>query len=254
MEMEEFIVEKTDSWASISKETGIEIKELMENNKDSKGKSVLAEGKSVNIPEKTNIKIFKAAAAKLGDTDYSKAVENGDFAAGKNKCNLFVADMVEKKGKVPFPEHQNTGLLGPFRAIKRAIMGGKRSIATAGELGNSDARLKNTRVVSKDKAVIGDIVSYRNDFLTRNIADSATGHTMIYTGKVKILKKGIDDGIPKGGGGTIGASTDQIRYRTFDYLENEEKRKDPVFRRAGGTPRPRPGIGADHYGPAYAFP
>jgi hypothetical protein len=46
-------------------------------------------------------KIVEAAQKQIGSTDWDDKVARGNFPAGKNKCNLFVHEMLNGAGRVP---------------------------------------------------------------------------------------------------------------------------------------------------------
>ena len=140
------------------------------------------------MSNKDNIKVFKWAVSKLQSEEYSYASSKGNFKQGTNKCNLFVADAYKKGANKTSPRHYSYGIIP------------RDTPATASEIydeGSSD-------ILS---GKIGDILAYKHDY------SDATGHTVIYTGNVKIK------GYPSPNGfGTIGAGSFTINYRDEKFL------------------------------------
>jgi hypothetical protein len=155
---------------------------------------------------------------------------------GKDKCNKFVYDMVKSKAKADFPERKFLGVFDRGQPV------------SAGNLGNKNKTLEYTKIINKENAIIGDIVGYKRDDF-----ETASGHTVIHVGNLKIKKNGkvVEDESGYVGSATIGASSDKVRYRTYKYLESKEY-KNPVFRRI--ISKKPITYGKDHYGPAYAAP
>jgi len=148
-----------------------------------------------NIPDSPNIQAFKWAAGELGNTGYAVAAAIDGFASGTNKCNLFCSHAYEQGAGVDFPRHYAFGLIqrsGP---------------ATAGELAESS--LPGTQLLGIGQARIGDVIAWKHTY------SDATGHSAIFTGTVDIRGQKR----PPNEWGTIGASSDMVRYRPQSYLE-----------------------------------
>ncbi|TSB21670.1 RHS repeat-associated core domain-containing protein, partial [Psychrobacter sp. YGAH215] len=198
----EFSLDAGDTLRTISKEFGISVNQLARinlslfegNNISNKfKKNAFKVGTIIKAPNSKSIKAFKIAVGYIGSTEYAYAVENGDFSAGSNKCNLFIYDVLTEAG---------------YSAPVRKRFGITRGPATAGALAQDD--IPNTRLVSLSNAKIGDVMSWAVDY-----AD-ATGHTTIYTGKVNILGRNSSDNSTSrnpGQLGTIGAGEASVNYR-----------------------------------------
>jgi len=209
-ETDKFMIQRRDTLSSISKETGVGINQLLGANPDIKDRDKIYAGKNINIPETTNIQAFKWAVSTLGSKDYATeaAAPIDGFAASSNKCNLYCAHAYEKGAQVEFPH--------------RYVLGGtiRRGPVSAGDL--ATAAIPGTSLVDISKAWIGDVIAWKRDFT------GATGHSTIFTGFVDI--KGQPR--PPAEWGTIGASSDMVRYRTQGYLEGNGY-TNPGIRRIG---------------------
>ena len=188
-----FYTDKGDTLNSISKMTGISVSTLLDSNPSFNtfaSFKKLEGGHKFVVPETNNIKAFKWAVSKLGDTDYAQRATNGDFKSGTNKCNLFVSDAYKK----------GAGVISPRRKLFGLIPRGPATAGALADMGTSD----------RSSARIGDIASWSVNY------SDATGHTTIYTGNVNIkgYKRQGDEW------GTIGAGSFSVNYRNSSYLRD----------------------------------
>jgi hypothetical protein len=66
----------------------------------------------------TGAQIAKTATAKVGSSDYLVAKRRGDYAEKTNKCNQFVADVIEQSG-LPRPEVPYENVEGGYKDLIR---------------------------------------------------------------------------------------------------------------------------------------
>ncbi len=179
-------------------------------------------GEVVDIPREPRIRVFEAAAQQIGTSDYAFDVRlNDDFPEKVNKCNKFVADMVEKAG-VPFPPHVSW------------LRGIVDRPAVSGTLGDPDAKLPRLNVVPSSEAKIGDVAAYKKFYIR------ASGHSVIYAGTVEIVKGRVGERLGKDEEATFRAApnmrgyispgSSQVLLRSEAFMESEGY-SNPVFRR-----------------------
>jgi RHS repeat-associated protein len=222
-----FMVEKGDTLASISRDTGLSEAELLEHNpylghalfKSADGS--YHGGMPLYVPHTKRVETLLSGADAVGSTEYAYDVEKGITGAGKHKCSAFVSD-----------KKRESGIKSPRRKEDKGYAGNK-SYAPAGQLGDPDLKLEHTTVVSETDAKPGQTAAFDNDSFT-----DASGHVIICAAFLDIWVEGtgyLRASTPDDQWGGIGAGEDDVHYYSGPGLVDSGRGyKDPVFRSADG--------------------
>ncbi len=144
--------------------------------------------------------IVDGAEAELNSTEYAVENNNGLFGDPKNKCNLFVSDVLSEADASPGTPNGRLGLSPP----------------SAGQWADSNYSIDNWKVVSSPRA--GDVVARARNYT------NATGHVAIMDSKSS----------------SIGAGHSVVHRTDFGYGKSHlNSGESYVYRRYYATPQQR---------------
>jgi RHS repeat-associated protein len=143
-----------------------EAENVVESRRDENGDVDLATGYGGNQIDPISQKIADLAKSHIGSHDWDADVEKDDFAAGTNKCNKFVYDILKAAGASPGTPNGNR--------VKGYYLG-MGSPPTARQWANSKYKIPNWRVLNPGETPRpGDVIAEQIDAYT-----DATGHVGI---------------------------------------------------------------------------